>query len=306
MKKIIISCLLFAVFSLPAVAIAAAIPRVVVSIKPIHSLVAGVMQGVGQPQLLVKGGGSPHGYILRPSEARSLAAADLVVWIDPALESFLEKPLRTLGDNAMQLRLAERLRGHLLAKKTKDHNDLPHAHHSHHDHGSAVDLHLWLDPRMAQRIVSLTGTALAEIDPSNSGRYKANSEQMIKRLQQLHQQLKVTLEPVSEVPYVVFHAAYHYFETAYGLNSVGAITIDPSRKPGVKRLKAIRTKISNLQARCVFSEPQFESKLVATVIAGTGAKKGVLDPLGSDLPPGPEAYFQLMTRLGDNLAAGLK
>ena len=113
-------------------------------------------------------------------------------------------------------------------------------------------------------------------------------------------------EPVKEIPYIVFHAAYQYFETAYGLNAVGSITIDPERRPGAKRMLEIRQKIKQLNARCVFSEPQFESRLVATVIEGTGAKTGILDPLGADLPAGPEAYFQLMTRLADNLYEGLK
>jgi zinc transport system substrate-binding protein len=111
---------------------------------------------------------------------------------------------------------------------------------------------------------------------------------------------------VKDIPYIVFHAAYQYFESAYGLNAVGSITIDPERRPGAKRIKDIREKIKQLGARCVFSEPQFKSRLIATVIEGTEAKTGTLDPLGADLPAGPDAYFQLMTRLGANLLTGLK
>ncbi|MCD6580925.1 MAG: zinc ABC transporter substrate-binding protein [Desulfuromusa sp.] len=288
-------------------------PKVVVSIKPLHSLVAGVMQGVGEPLLLVKKG-SPHGYVLRPSEARALANAQLVVWVGHELESFLEKPLSTLGHKAHQLELSEQLNEYLLPKRQGGIWEKPeHQHHSKEKpagHDSQLqknaDLHLWLDPVLAKQIVTLTSDALTEIDPAHRSLYQTNTVVMIEKLDRLNQTLKKQLEPVKDISYIVFHAAYQYFETAYSLNAVGSITIDPERRPGAKRMVEIRQKIKQLNARCVFSEPQFESRLVATVIEGTGAKTGILDPLGADLQSGPEAYFQLMTRLADNLCEGLK
>ncbi len=275
-----------------------AVPQVVVSIKPLHALVAGVMDGVGEPVLLVKGGGSPHGYILRPSEARNISRADLVVWVGEGLESFLEKPLLTLGKDAEQLKLAERLHHLLLSRHNSNNSD--------HHHDGEVDLHLWLDPLLAQQIVRLAGNALIQLDPAHEVEYETNVATMIARLGDLHLHLRKQLAAVKGVSYIVFHDAYHYFEQAYDLQAVGSISISPDRKPGAKRIKAIRDKIKQLNARCVFSEPQFESNLVATVIAGTGAHSGILDPLGATIPAGPEAYFQLMIKLGDNLTAGLK
>ncbi len=287
-------------------------PDVVVSIKPLHSLVAGVMQGVGTPLLLVKGGGSPHGYVLRPSEARALAKAQLVVWVGEGLESFLQKPLATFGKGANQLKLSEQLRGKLLTKRqggswekhAHQHADKEGATESNIQHQSA-DLHLWLDPMLAKQIVILTDKRLSKIDPAHRSQYESNTVALLKKLDQLDQKLRKQLAPVKNVPYIVFHSAYQYFESAYGLNAVGSITIDPERKPGAKKIKQIRQKIKQLDARCVFSEPQFKSRLIATIIEGTGAKTGTLDPLGADIPAGPEAYFQLMTRLGNNLLTGL-
>ena len=306
------SLILLCLFS-PVWAADSPAPKVVVSIKPLHSLVAGVMQGVGEPLLLVKKG-SPHGYVLRPSEARALANAQLVVWVGHELESFLEKPLSTLGHKAQQLELSEQLADFLLAKRKGGIWEKPeHQHYSKGEpagHDSQLqknaDLHLWLDPVLAKQIVSLTGKALAEIDPVHRSLYQANTTVMIEKLDRLNRTLEKQLEPVKDIPYIVFHAAYQYFEAAYGLNAVGSITIDPERRPGAKRMVEIRQKIKQLNARCVFSEPQFESRLVATVIEGTGAKTGILDPVGADIPVGPEAYFQLMTLLADNLYEGLK
>ncbi|MDX2494941.1 MAG: zinc ABC transporter substrate-binding protein [Desulfuromusa sp.] len=312
MKKIYFTCLLLCCLFSPALAAEPAAPQVVVSIKPLHSLVAGVMQGVGKPLLLVKGGGSPHGYVLRPSEARALAKAQLVVWVGHELESFLQKPLLTLGKKAHQLALAAELEGDLLVKRQggtwegRAHKHSSEAEHTGHNRQlQTADLHLWLDPALAKQIVILAGQKLSEIDPDHRSEYQNNVTTIITKLDQLDEKLKKQLAPVKDVPYIVFHAAYQYFESAYGLNVVGSITIDPERKPGAKRIRDIRQKIDQLGARCVFSEPQFESRLIATVIEGTGAKTGILDPLGADLPEGPEAYFQLMNRLADNLSAGL-
>lgn len=280
-------------------------PRVVVSIKPLHSLVAGVMQGVGEPQLLLQGG-SPHGYVLRPSEARMLNEAQLIVWVGHRLESFLEKPLATLGSKARQLELSAELEALLLPVRAGGNWDAD-AHNHGHDqeaHGEQ-DQHFWLDPLLAKQIVARTAVALAAIDPAHQSQYQHNATRLQQRLDRLHDQLKTRLAPVRKVPYVVFHDAYHYFEAAYELNAVGSLTIDPERKPGAKRIREIRARIQTLQARCVFSEPQFEPRLVATVIEGSGARTGVLDPLGTTLPAGEDSYFLLLNALADNLVAGL-
>lgn len=289
-------------------------PLVVVSIKPLHALVAGVMQGVAEPQLLVKGGGSPHSYVLRPSEARDLSRADLIVWVGPQLESFLAKSLSTLGQNARQLELIEVLAAQLLPLRKggsweghKHHTKgMRHEEHNGHDKHTELNPHLWLDPRLAQQIVTKTAATLAEIDPTHRQQYQQNAAQLHARLDSLHRKLTAKLAPVKEVPYIVFHDAYHYFEAAYSLNAIGSITVDPERKPGAKRIRQIREKIKQSAARCVFSEPQFEPRLLAIIIEGSTARTGVLDPLGADLLAGPESYFRLLNALADNLLRGLR
>lgn len=285
-------------------------PRVVVSIKPIHSLVAGVMQGVAEPQLLIAGGGSPHGYVLRPSEARALADADLVIWVGHNLESFLEKPLATLGRKASQLELMDRLEADLLPLRAggdwEGHGHAAEEERGHHGHQDLqLNPHLWLSPQLAKKVVEVVRAALIEVDPSNGELYRQNAGGLLERLEQLDARLRQKLAPVSAVPYLVFHDAYQYFEAAYGLNAVGSVTVDPERRPGIKRLLEMREKIKELNARCVFSEPQFEPKLVATIIEGTGARTGELDPLGAELAPGAEHYFQLLNALADDLLRGL-
>ncbi|MBP2310182.1 zinc ABC transporter substrate-binding protein ZnuA [Azospirillum melinis] len=293
-------------------------PKVVVSIKPIHSLVAAVMHGVGTPTLLVRGGASPHSYTMKPSDAKALSAADLVVWVGPELEGFLEKPLKANAPKATRLTLMEQTGLTLLqtreggAWEAHDHGHEEHGHkdHDHKGHEAAdhdddhdeLNSHIWLDPANARAIVTATADALAARDPADAEAYRTNADRTLQAIDALDAELKATLAPLKDKPFVVFHDAYQYFEARYDLSAVGSITVSPDRRPSAKRLSAIRAKIAGLNAACVFAEPQFEPTLVRTVVEGTKAKTGVLDPEGADLPEGEALYPTLMR----NLAASLR
>ena len=282
---------------------------VVASIKPLHSLVAGLMRGAGEPVLLVKGGSSPHTYSLRPSEARALARAEVVFWVGEGLESFLSKPLTALPTQAQVVALSEAEGVHLLptreggiwaGREDEEHErGVEHAEKAH-EHGR-FDMHLWLDPHNAAAMVDASVAALGAADPANAAIYRDNGDALRRRLQELDASLRARLAAVRDRPFVVFHDAYHYLEDRYELNAVGAIAVDPGRRPGARRLAEIHHRLEELNAACVFAEPQFEPALVDTVIEGTGAKKSVLDPLGATLEAGPDQYFQLMKELADSL-----
>ena len=295
--------------SLVSIPAAAEAPRVVVTIKPVHSLVAGVMQGAGVPHLLLKGAASPHAYAMTPSDAAALQAAGLVIWVGEGLETFLRKPLKALPETTRVLALDDAPGMTLLDIRQgdgwgeHDHDHGKSGAHGHGDHGhDEKDMHLWLDPMNAKAIVEAAVNALSALDPANRDLYVRNGAAVTARLDALDDDLRRQVAPLREAPYIVFHDAYQYFEQSYRLGAVGSITINPEAAPGAKRLRAIRKTLVDSKARCVFREPQFAPKLVATVIEGTTVRTGVLDPLGADLPDGPDAYFTLMS----NLAAGLR
>lgn len=262
---------------------------VTASIKPIHSLVAGVMEGVAVPALLMKGAASPHSYSLRPSEARSLSRSRLVFWVGKTLEGYLEKPLRALAGEARVVALASAL-GVRLSAAEDGRGDRAEA-----------DPHFWLDPRNARAAVRAIADELAEAHPRHAQVYRDNARRLEARLEALDERLRAKLAPVRTRPYAVFHDAYRYFERRYGLRNVGAVTVTPQHQPGVKRIAALRARIRRLGAVCVFAEPQFRPHLVETVAEGSGARVGTLDPLGADIVTGPEHYFQLMERLASAL-----
>jgi zinc transport system substrate-binding protein len=305
---------------------------VVVSIKPVHSLVAGVMQGVGEPGLLVKGTGSEHSYSLRPSEARALQQAEVVFWVGETMETFLIKPLRALASEATVVELWETPGLTLLSTReggmwethehegedVEEHEEGAHADeqeegpqveahdgedaHAEADHvHGETDMHVWLDPENAKMLAAAIATVLSDADPDNASIYQANAARLRQRLDDLDRALEDKLATIAGRPYVVFHDAYQYFEHRYGVKAVGAIAINPTLRPSAQRLDQIHGRLQELDAACVFAEPQFEPALVDTVIEGTSARKGVLDPLGAALDAGPDQYFQLMNSLAASL-----
>lgn len=284
----------------------AAAPRVVVSIKPIHALVAAVMAEVGAPEVLIKGASSPHAYSLRPSDARLLTNADVVVWIGPMFENFLAAPLATMTANAEVVSVADMPDVRLLPARAGGVWE-PHADDdaSHTVAGVNLDGHLWLDPRNAEAIVRGIAAILDKRDPAHAAAYDANATQVLARLAALDAEIVSALAPVKPKPFIVFHDAYQYFQARYDLNTVGSITVSPDREPGARRIAGIRQKIASLGAVCLFAEPQFQPKLMTALIADTHARAGVLDPEGTTLSPGPELYFALMRGLTRDLVACL-
>jgi zinc transport system substrate-binding protein len=286
-------------------------PKVVASIAPIHSLVASVMAGVGAPTLLVPPTASPHTFVLRPSDAKNLEDADVVFWVGENLEGFLRKPLRALPKKAKVVSLSA-TKGLALHDRREGGNWEGHADQDKHgkkgrhghDHGH--DAHVWLDPRNTQAMVRAIVTTLGARDDANKATYAANGGKTIARLDDLEKELQARLAPVAKVPYLVFHDAYQYFEKRFALSAVGSVTINPENPPGAKRVAELRAKAEALKIACVFAEPQFDLKVVRTIVEGTSVRTGVLDPDGgAGLAPGPELYFSLMNRLGDSLVSCL-
>jgi len=279
-------------------------PAVVVSIKPVHSLVAGVMEGVGEPTLLIEGAASPHSYALRPSQAEALARAEVVFWVGEGLEAFLAKPITALSDDATVVALSDVEGLRLLPTREggawQEHGaEEEHGKHEH-DHGQ-FDMHLWLDPQNAEVMVGAIAATLSGADPERAGTYQGNAEKLGADLGWLDDGLAATLAPIRDRPFVVFHDGYQYFEDRYGLNAIGSIAVDPARPPGAARLQELRAELENLDAACVFAEPQFRPALIDTVVENTGAGTGVLDPLGADQAAGPDQYFQLLRALSQSL-----
>lgn len=274
---------------------AQASPAVLATIKPIHSLVAAVMQGAGTPELLIQGAQSEHSYALKPSDAQKIGHAQIVFEVGPDLETYLVRPLATLAfkaeivalEKAPGVRLLPARRGGLW----EDGNDP--------DDGP-TDPHFWLDPENAIAATKAIASVLSRVDPAYEHLYVANRDRELAALKALEKNIQTNLAPVRG-RYLVFHDAYRYFEHRFGLMPLGAVTIAPERPVGPRRIAALRSAILRGQAICVFREPQFSPRLIDTLVEGTAARSGVLDPLGAELTPGSDLYPELLRRLASSL-----
>jgi zinc transport system substrate-binding protein len=313
----------------PSVAGANQPPAVVASILPIGSIAAAVMDGVAAPVVLLEPGASPHAYSLRPSQAQALSDADVIFWVGRDMEAFLTRPLDALGGGARQVELAsldsiELLpfrEGALFETHAHDddahddhaHDDDAHDDHAHDDHGhddhahddhagGEMDGHIWLSPANARSIADAMAATLAEIDAANAEQYTANAARFAASLDAAEGEIEAILAPVRGRPFIVFHDAYRYFEEAFAIPAAGAIHLSPDVPPGAARVAEIQVRIGELDAACVFAEPQFQPRVVQTVIEGSKARSGVLDPLGTEIALGPDGYPALLTSLANSLA----
>jgi zinc transport system substrate-binding protein len=318
-----------AAIALFAASPALAAPNVVATIKPLHSLVAAVMDGVGTPELLVRGSASPHGFSLRPSDAGKLEAADVVFWIGEDIEAFLPGLLASLASDANVIEMSDvdgmiildlREGGLFEAHSHDDHDEHDHEDHDHdehdhdhddhshdheddhsdHDHAHG-DGHIWLDPQNARLMVAAIADTLIAADPENAETYNANGQAVAARLDALEAEIDAALGPARGKPFFVFHDAYHYFEARFGIEATGTFTVNPEVAPGAARLTEIRGTVEASEAVCLFAEPQFSPAVIDTIADGTPARIGTLDPLGAEIEDGPELYFTLLRTMAASL-----
>jgi zinc transport system substrate-binding protein len=305
--------------------------KVVASIKPLHSLASYLMDGVGKPDLIVEGYGSPHGFSMKPSHAKILQNADLIFWVGEDLEIFLEKPLSSIAKKAEKIELMEIKGLNVLkfrernifdkhdhddhddhGKKKDDHDDHEHddhgkkeehADHDDHDgheghaHGE-YDPHIWLDPMNAKVILNKMVEHLIENDAKNASKYKSNLKNAFKDIDKLTADVKADLS--KSTASIVFHDAYQYFEERFDINILGAFTVNTDVMPGAEQLSEIREIIEHDKVSCIFSEPQFNPDIINAVAKDMDIKTGILDPLGATLNPGKNLYFDLIRNMSDS------
>ena len=304
--------LFFLVFSL--ISSANAEVKVVTSIKPIHSLVSYIMDGVGKPDVIVDGYNSPHGFSLKPSHAKMLENADLVIWVGEDLEAFLEKPLQTIVKKAKNIELMD-LKGikklefreknifeehddHKEKDGHKEHDDHKEKDgHEGHGHGEH-DPHVWLDPINAKVIIKEITNQLVQLDSKNSSIYKSNSKKALTDIDKLVKDIKKELN--KDLRFVVFHDAYQYFENRFDIQVLGALTVNTDVMPGAEQLSEIREVIEHEKVNCLFSEPQFNPAIIKSIAKDTKIKTGILDPLGAKLDKGKNLYFDLLKNMSSS------
>ena len=281
--------------------------KVLVTIRPYHSILSALMEGVSEPKLLLQGNQSPHSYTIKPSSLEYIKNSDIIFWGGMSLEAYLANSLDLFASRIKVISFIEmeeilllrvpNYKNNVKRKKflkNKKYNKLG-------DNYFGVDPHLWLDPINVKNIVNATVDILSRIDFKNANKYFNNGENFKRTLDELDQELSIKLNSFSSIPFLVFHNAFQYFENRYNLNLVGAFTTNTSFGMSARRMREIQKTIKNKKIPCVFMEQNMSQKLLSTAVAGTNARIGMLDPLGVKINKGPKLYSKLLRNLSDSI-----
>ncbi|MGK3142072.1 zinc ABC transporter substrate-binding protein ZnuA [Pantoea sp. C2G6] len=306
-----------ALFALTAFSVTASLTLpaqadVVASMKPVGFIAAAIADGVTPVDVLLPDGASEHDYALRPSDAKRIKNADLVVWVGPEMEAFMAKSVAELpakknlamadidGVKPLLISGAEDEDEHAGEKSEEADAD---AHHHHH---GEFNMHLWLSPEIARKTAVAIHGKLLELMPQDKAKLDANLQQFEVALADTDKHVSAQLAPVRNKGYFVFHDAYTYFEKHYGLSPTGHFTVNPEIQPGAQRLHQIRTQLVEQKAVCVFAEPQFRPAVIDAVARGTQVRKGTLDPLGTDISLAKDSYVKFLSQLSSQYESCLK
>lgn len=257
------------------------------SIPPLAGMIAPLLSEEDHLEVILKPGASPHGFQLKPSDLKTLQQSDLVLWVGSPVDSWMQKPLSNLKGNELSIQalvdieeLAIR-QGGLWEKKGHQHKHSEHAdEHEGLEHEIRMDGHLWVSVHNAQRLVLAVSKQLQLLKPEQAGAIEQRTQAWLLQLADTDRQIVNQLQPVKEVPFMVLHDAFQYFEHRYDLNGIGSIQLNPSVSPSLKRVAELREKIKQGDVRCVFKEPQFPAKRVLAVTKGLDVQVGSLDPIG--------------------------
>ena len=271
---------------------------VISSVRPIGFITEAIASGVTNTDILLPDGASPHTYSLKPSDLAKIKNADLIIWVGEDMEVFMPTVLKNV-DEQKQIELMDVPEIKSLLRTNHHDEEIPHDDNDHH-HGE-YDEHIWLSPKIAKIIAKSIHDKLIELYPNKVQLLDANLNEFITNLSETEQNIAKKLISVQNRGYFVFHDAYGYFESQFGLKNLGSFTINPAVQPGVQTVYAIQKKLAEHQAVCVFREPQFSPAVIKKLVNGTNVKIGELNPLGTGIIVEKGAYSHFLLTLTQEL-----
>ncbi len=278
--------------------------KVIATIKPLHSLVANVMGNKGELNLMVNSGLDPHIYRLKPSNIRQIHNSDVIFYIDPELEIFLKRVLNRPYKNFTAVPLAKQDGIYLIPYRTNKiwyKDDSGGKRHGKENEHSLQDLHIWLNPANARRMVEIIEETLSRLDPENSLTYIQNARKTITKIYNMEEDIREKLRPLRDKSMIVYHDAFQYFEKSFALRSVGAIILKPDQSPSIKHIKRLKKLAKEKNVTCVLGTPGAHPRIATVVMSGTKAGFAIVDPLGLYIEKGPDLYFDMMTKISQSI-----
>ena len=278
-------------------------PQVVVSIKPIHSIVESLMDGIASPELLLKSNNSAHTFHLKPSQIRMIEDADLVVSIGDQFEIGLRKALKNLNSkNRVEIMSLNNLDLHQYRAEKIYEKD----HQEHDQETSTYDMHLWLDINNMKKIAHHIYLLLVDVDPVNTNRYNQNLQLLTSKLDALETEIEAQMHPFSSKIYATFSDTIQYFEKKYRLGRPVIVTPYHGARLSINRTLASKNTMNDFEVSCLIYGTEVRKSQISVLSEGLNLKVHRIDILGQEFSAGPEQYFNLMKKISNQVASCLK
>lgn len=258
--------------------------KILVSIKPLHSLISNITIGINKTELLLNQQQSAHHFQLRPSQKRKINQADLFFYSSDTIESFVPA-LRNTTKNLEFIQLVDSPGINLLKTRSID---------SISSHITTTDGHIWLSIENARQISQYVTNILTRRNPKYADHYQQNLKNLIQKLEILQKSNSRLLSEINNKPYLVYHDAYQYFEKENNLNKAFFATSSPEHKPGIKRLKELKRLVADKNIQCAFYEPPNIPSFLKILSTSSSIQLATIEPMGTKIPQGIQHYFQLM------------
>ncbi|GGY85824.1 zinc ABC transporter substrate-binding protein [Cellvibrio zantedeschiae] len=268
-------------------------PLVLSSLKPLTLIAQEITGSNADVDTLLPASASHHDYPLKVSDHARLQKADVFLWIGPELESFLQKPVANLPRT--KILTAYDLPG--LYWPVEEGGGASHGDHDHH----AKDPHIWLDPRNAVIVAQALTQKLVQVDGANAGKYRANLQIFVEKMQQLDRRLQASLKPVANVGFAVYHEGFAHFVSHYGLRQLDYVAFTPEQKPGAKHMHQLRERLAK-EGKCLFLEPYNNMQSTRDLAQELQLRLGTLDALGAQ---DVTTYTQLLEQMAAAFSACL-
>lgn len=253
--------------------------NVVVSIKPVHSIVAGLMKDIGQPTLLIKDGQTPYDFKLNALDKKKLAESTLVIWVGPELELSIQPAISQLPDTVEVIELLSSPGMKILPSR---------------QHPDSRDPFFWMDDRNVMIMLDELTELLIRLDPARSHVYARNRREMLTPLRRIDREYEYGYKGMKAGLGVMYFDTLRYFEQAYALKTLGRVSGSPRDAEQATYLLKVRSQISDQQAACLFIDKSMPARNIELLTQGQQINIGELDTLGLRLKAGPGLYLKLM------------
>lgn len=277
--------------------------NIVTSIKPVELLVKAVAGDSVHVSTLVPPGSSPHNYSMKPSQRRALEQADVIFWIGPEMETFLNRLLTgpEFADRSVAFTEIPDTPDEDAHHKHDHHSDHGH-HHDHHDHGDGDDPHIWVNPALALQMVRDIHARLLTLGDLDKAELDANLARFEAELTDAEQTIRGRLAAASDISLFAYHSAFEPFAEHYGLHLTGVLTLNPELSPGARHIAEVQQKLQQANQPCLLTEPQFNRQWWRSITEGLDVTFSTWDPLAIDIESNAQGYVNFQLSIADAVA----